>query len=132
MEKSTVRPRAHAYGCYDINQGFATPAPPSLASGFSLSAQKSYFLESPFSSNPNVPLAGLSSMMFPNPDLFAYPNQQSGADANHDVLLKTLKTNTSFSGPAENVNGFVPLEQQEATLFQDSQQHPLHQPSPQR
>ena len=103
-----------------------------MASGFSLSVQKSYFPEPPFSSNPTVPLANLSSMMFPNPDPFAYPNQQSGADAIYDVLLKKLEMNIPFSGPAENVNGFVPAEQQqEAILFQDPQQHPQQQPFPQ-
>jgi hypothetical protein len=129
MEKSIATPSAHVYDCYDVNQGFATPAPPSLASGFSLSAQRSYFPELSFSSNPTVPLADLSSMMFPNPDPFAYPNQQSGADANYDVLLKNLQTNIPFSGPAENFNGFVPPEQQqEAILFQDPRQHPQQQP----
>jgi hypothetical protein len=128
-EKGMAMPSAQPYGCYDADQGFVTPAPPSLASGFSLPAQNSYFPEPPFSSNPTVPLADLSSMMFPNPDPFAYPNQQSGADANYDVLLKNLQTNISFSGPGDNVNGFVPPEQQqEAILLQNPRQHPQQQP----
>lgn len=135
IENSIATPNAqysNARGICDVNQEFSTPVTPSFAYAFSLPMQESSFPGTTLSDNPTFPLADMSSMMFPNPDPFAYPNQQSGANTNYDVLLKNLQTNQPFSGPANNSNGFMPPEQQHGTiLFQDPQQHFQHQPSSQ-
>jgi hypothetical protein len=90
LDESEKGPLAH--DIYDPHQRFGTPTTPSMTSGFSVSGHENSLPGSPMVGNPSFPLADMSSVMFPNPDPFAYPNQQSGADAKFDDLLKNLQT----------------------------------------
>jgi len=81
-----------AHELYEANSGFGTPTTPSLTSRISVPIKDNSLPGSPLVGNPTFPLADMSSMMFPNPDPFAYPNQQSGADAKFNDLLKNLQS----------------------------------------
>jgi len=99
-----------------------------LASGFSMSIQGNSAPGSPLVGNPSFPLADLSSVMFPNPDPFAYPNQQSGADAKFDDLLKNLGNTVPV---ADSFDQF-PLEQSiPQNEYAEATQYMMYQDVPQ-
>jgi hypothetical protein len=106
-------------------------------SDFSISRQKDSIPDSTLP-NTNFPLADLSSVMFPNPDPFAYPNQQSGAESKFDDLMKNLSNAPLFSGcqdqytPEESIalsDLNTTNQQQPYMLSQDLQQRSLNQDS---
>ena len=84
-----------SHSFFDLPPGLSprtTAATPTLSSG--LSQQPESYPMSPTNfTDPNFPLADLSSVMFPSADPFAYPDQNMPPAQSYDQIAKNLNQN---------------------------------------